>query len=236
VSTRNPEESTGRPQVDVAAAVRRGQRGFVIRLAGMWVAVLAATVVLILVGAVARSYLGVPSVPGRLNPVTSQGVGAQVILVAAALLAAAGLAQAVLREVRRGQRGFVMRHAGMWVAVLAATVVLILVGAVARSYLGAPSVPGRLSLATPQAAGVLLAAAAAMAAAGVFTLTARRRRIRSPARSRQQTAVAADVRVVPDTSRPDVLGVRDTGQEPTHTVRFEPHPGVVTVTIKEVWL
>ncbi len=79
----------------------------------------------------------------------------------------------------------------------------------------------------------LLAAVAAMAAAGVFTLIARRRRIRSPARSRQQMAVAPDVRVVPDTPRPDVLGVRDTGQEPTHTVRLEPRPGVTTTTIKE---
>jgi Fibronectin type III domain len=79
----------------------------------------------------------------------------------------------------------------------------------------------------------LLAAVAAVAAAGVFTLIARRRRIRSPARSRQQMAVAPDVRALPDTSRPDVLGVRDTGQEPTHTVRLEPRPGATTTTIKE---
>jgi len=79
----------------------------------------------------------------------------------------------------------------------------------------------------------LLAAVAAMAAAGVFTLIARRRRIRSPARSRQQMAAAPDVRAVPDISRPDMLGVRDTGQEPTHTVRFEPRPGATTTTIKE---
>jgi hypothetical protein len=156
VNIRNPEESTGRPQVDVAAAVRRGQRGFVIRLAGMWVAVLAATVVLVVVGAVARSYLGASSVSWRLNPATSQGAGAQVILLAAALLAAAGL-----------------------------------------------------------------------------TLLARSRRRVRP-RSRQQTAVGPDVRAVPDTSRPDALGVRDTGQEPTHTVRLEPPPGVTITTIKEV--
>ena len=85
----------------------------------------------------------------------------------------------------------------------------------------------------------LLAAAGATAAAAAFTLIARRRRrFRSPeqarsARSDQQTAVAPDVRAVPDTGRPDVVGVRDTGWEPTHTVRFEPHPGVTTTTIKE---
>ena len=85
----------------------------------------------------------------------------------------------------------------------------------------------------------LLAAVAAMAAAGAFTLIARRRR-RFPHGSSlarrvpgQQMAVASDVRAVPDTSRPDVLDVRDTGQEPTHTVRLEPHPGVTTTTIKE---
>jgi predicted phage tail protein len=89
----------------------------------------------------------------------------------------------------------------------------------------------------------LLAAAAATAAAAAFTLIARRRRrFRSPeqarsartrARSRQQMATASDVRAVPDSGRPDVVGVRDTGPEPTHTVRLEPHPGVTTTTIKE---
>jgi hypothetical protein len=78
----------------------------------------------------------------------------------------------------------------------------------------------------------LLAAVAAMVATAVFTLIARRRR-RFRARSQQQMAVAPDVRAVPDTSRPDALGVRDTGQEPTHTVRLEPQPGVPTTTIKE---
>jgi hypothetical protein len=70
-----------------------------------------------------------------------------------------------------------------------------------------------------------------MAAAAGFTLIARSRRVRSP--SRQETAVTPDVRAVPDTSRPDALGVRDTGQEPTHTVRLEPQPGVTTTTIEE---
>jgi fibronectin type 3 domain-containing protein len=84
--------------------------------------------------------------------------------------------------------------------------------------------------ATPLVA--LLAAVAAMAAATGFTLLARSRRRVRP-RSRQETAVTPDVRAVPDTSRPDALGVRDTGQEPTHTVRFEPQPGVATTTMKE---
>jgi len=85
----------------------------------------------------------------------------------------------------------------------------------------------------------LLTAVGAMVAAGALTVIARRRRrFRSgkPARSersRQQMAVASDVRAVPDTARPDVVSVRDTGREPTHTVRLEPHPGVTTTTIKE---
>ena len=45
--------------------------------------------------------------------------------------------------------------------------------------------------------------------------------------------VGTDVRAVPDTVRPGAVSVRDTGQEPTHTVRLEPHPGVSTTTIKE---
>ena len=85
----------------------------------------------------------------------------------------------------------------------------------------------------------LLMAVGAMVAAGVLTLIARRRRrfrSRKLARSepsRQQMAVASDVRAVPDTVRPEVVSVRDTGREPTHTVRLEPHPGVTTTTIKE---
>ena len=89
----------------------------------------------------------------------------------------------------------------------------------------------------------LLTAVAALIAAGVFTLiTRRRRRLRSPdpdssargrARSGQHTAVPSDVRAVPDTARPDVVRVRDTGGEPTQTVRLEPHPGAATTTIKE---
>jgi hypothetical protein len=85
----------------------------------------------------------------------------------------------------------------------------------------------------------LLTAAAATAAAGVFTLITRgRSRFRSrklarSERSRQEMDVGSDVRAVPDTSRPGAVSVRDTGQELTHTVRLEPHPGVSTTTIKE---
>jgi hypothetical protein len=85
----------------------------------------------------------------------------------------------------------------------------------------------------------LLTAAAAMATAGVFTLITRgRSRFRSrkrahSERSRQEMDVGSDVRAIPDTVRPDAVSVRNTGQEPTHTVRLEPHPGVSTTTIKE---
>jgi len=95
------------------------------------------------------------------------------------------------------------------------------------------------SPAAPTQLIALLAAVAAMVAAGAFTLIARRRRrfrsrkLARSERSRQQMAVASDVRAVPDTARPDVVSVRDTGREPTHTVRLEPHPGVTTTTIKE---
>ncbi len=99
------------------------------------------------------------------------------------------------------------------------------------------------STTAPQQLIGLLMAVAAVAAFGALTLIARRRRrfrsrdldrsARGGARSGQQIAVASDVRAVPDTGRPDVVGVRDTGREPTHTIRFEPNPGVATTTLKE---
>jgi hypothetical protein len=82
----------------------------------------------------------------------------------------------------------------------------------------------------------VLAAAAAIVAAGALTLIRRRfgaRRPAHPARAREQIAIAQDVRAVPDTARPDMVSVHDTGREPTHTVRLEPHPGTITTTIKE---
>ena len=85
----------------------------------------------------------------------------------------------------------------------------------------------------------LLTAAAATAAAAVFTLITRARsRFRSRKRARsehshQEMDAGSDVRAVPDAVRLDAVSVRNTGQEPTHTVRFEPHPGVSTTTIKE---
>ena len=85
----------------------------------------------------------------------------------------------------------------------------------------------------------LLAAVAAMAVAGALTLITRHKRPSahgSPLTRRvpaSRSAVAPDVRAVPDTSRPDVVNVRDTGREPTHTVRLEPHPGITTTTLKE---
>jgi predicted phage tail protein len=83
----------------------------------------------------------------------------------------------------------------------------------------------------------LLAAIGTMAVAGIFTLIARSRRLRSRKGARQKRSdlhppVASDVRAVPHTAWPDV-NVRDTGTEPAHMVRLEPHPGVSTTTIKE---
>jgi fibronectin type 3 domain-containing protein len=85
----------------------------------------------------------------------------------------------------------------------------------------------------------LLTAGAAMVVAGAITLIARRgglfrsRERARQARSRGDVAGASDVRAVPDTARPDVVKVRDTGREPTHTVRIEPYAGIVTTMIKE---
>ena len=93
---------------------------------------------------------------------------------------------------------------------------------------GSPAAP------TPKQLIVLLAAVAAAATAGVFTLAARGRRLRSrPLRARQQVAPVSDVRAVPDTGRPGVVSVRDIGQGETHTVRLEPNPGAASTTIKE---
>jgi hypothetical protein len=82
----------------------------------------------------------------------------------------------------------------------------------------------------------VLAAAAAIVVAGALTLIRRRfgvRRAAHSARAREQIAIAQDVRAVLGTARPDMVSVHDTGREPTHTVRLEPHPGTITTTIKE---
>jgi hypothetical protein len=109
----------------------------------------------------------------------------------------------------------------------------------------APTTGEAVSLTSPTSRKQLiafLAAAAAVVAAGALTLVARRRRrVRSRERAGsapglapvgQPIATASDVRTVPDTVRPDVVNVRDTGQPP-HTIRIEPNPGVATTTIKE---
>jgi len=83
----------------------------------------------------------------------------------------------------------------------------------------------------------LLTAAAATITAGGFTLIMRgrsgSRKGTHSKRSRQGMEVGSDVRAVADAVRLDEVRVRNTGQEPTHTVRLEPHPGVSTTTIKE---
>ena len=106
-----------------------------------------------------------------------------------------------------------------------------------------PSVTPRTSPATtaqkvsaPKWLITLLTAAAAIVVAGALALIRRRFRSRRPAhsaRAREQIAIAQDVRAVPDKARPDIVSVHDTGREPTHTVRLEPHPGTITTTIKE---
>jgi hypothetical protein len=77
----------------------------------------------------------------------------------------------------------------------------------------------------------VLAAVATAAIAGALTLALRGRRQRS--RLPRQVTPTSDVRAMADTHRPGVVNVRDTGREPTHTVRFEPDHGTTTTTIKE---
>jgi len=90
----------------------------------------------------------------------------------------------------------------------------------------------------PQLIALITAAAAIVTAVGFTLITRGRsgsgsRKHERPKRSRQEIEVGSDVRAVADAVRIDAVSVRGTGQEPTHTVRFEPHPGVSTTTIKE---
>ena len=101
---------------------------------------------------------------------------------------------------------------------------------------GATSVVPLPSPGPPKWLITVLAAAAAIVVAGALTLIRRRfgkPRPDHPARAREEIGLAQDVRAVPDTARPDMVSVHDTGPEPTHTVRLEPHPGTITTTIKE---
>jgi len=101
---------------------------------------------------------------------------------------------------------------------------------------GATSVVPLPSPGPPKWLITVLAAAGAMVVAGALTLIRRRfggQRPDHPARAREDIGLAQDVRAVPDTARPDMVSVHDTGPEPTHTVRLEPHPGTITTTIKE---
>jgi fibronectin type 3 domain-containing protein len=101
---------------------------------------------------------------------------------------------------------------------------------------GATSVVPLPSPGPPKWLITVLAAAAAIVVGGALTLLRRRfgkPRPDHPARAREEIALAQDVRAVPDTARPDRVSVHDTGPEPTHTVRLEPHPGTITTTIKE---
>jgi hypothetical protein len=77
----------------------------------------------------------------------------------------------------------------------------------------------------------VLAAVATAAVAGALTLATRGRRLRS--RRPRQVTPSSDVRAVAGPHRPGAVNVRDTGREPTHTVRFEPDHGTRTTTIRE---
>ena len=76
-----------------------------------------------------------------------------------------------------------------------------------------------------------LAAIATVAVAGALTLAMRGKRLNS--RSPRHVTPASDVRAVPGPRLPDAVNVRETGREPTHTVRFEPDRGTTITTIKE---
>ncbi len=94
-----------------------------------------------------------------------------------------------------------------------------------------PAVPIRqASGPVPKQLTALLVAVASATVAGALTLAMRGRRRGS--RPRQVTP-ASDVRAVADSRRPGVVNVRDTGRDPTHTVRFEPDHGTRTTTTKE---
>jgi len=76
-----------------------------------------------------------------------------------------------------------------------------------------------------------LAAIATVAVAGALTLAKRGRRLNS--RSPRHITPASDVRAVPGPRLPDAVNVRETGREPTRTIRFEPDRGTTITTIKE---
>jgi len=76
-----------------------------------------------------------------------------------------------------------------------------------------------------------MAAIATVVVAGALTLAMRGRRLNShPPR---HVTASSQVRAEPGPRPPDSLKVRETGSEPTHTVRFEPDRGTTTTTITE---
>ena len=89
----------------------------------------------------------------------------------------------------------------------------------------------------PQLIALITAAAARVTAVGFTLITRGRSGVRSRKRTHpehsHEAEAGSNVRAVADAVRVDAVNVRDTGQEPTHTVRLEPHPGVSTTTIKE---
>jgi hypothetical protein len=90
---------------------------------------------------------------------------------------------------------------------------------------------GPTSGSVPKGLIAALAAIATLAVAGALTLAMRGRRLNS--RSPRHVTPASDIRAVPGPRLPDAVNVRETGREPTHTVRFEPDRGTTTTMIKE---
>ena len=91
--------------------------------------------------------------------------------------------------------------------------------------------PETASGSVPKGLVAALAAIATVVVAGALTLAMRGRRVNS--RSSRHVTPASDVRAVPGPRLPDAVNVRETGREPTHTVRFEPDRGTTTTMIKE---
>jgi predicted phage tail protein len=77
----------------------------------------------------------------------------------------------------------------------------------------------------------VLAAVATVVVAGALTLAMRGRRLNS--RSPRHVTPDSQVRAEPGRWPPDSVTVRETGSEPTHTIRFEPDRGTTITTIKE---
>jgi hypothetical protein len=74
----------------------------------------------------------------------------------------------------------------------------------------------------------------AAAAAAALALIARYKHVNSQKNKKDhEPPVASGVRAEPGITRRDAVSIRETGQEPTRTIRLIPHSGVTTTTLKE---